>query len=618
MRSLSSLRKPVVLLAAAAGVVAIGVSLARVPGAAEGARAELDAAAAAIQAGDPSAATEAVDRARDDVDVVQVGLQGPAGVLGQWLPVVGTSVNDARQLGDALDALTTAAELGAGAAPELTGPGSTFFTGDRVDIPTLRRLTDTAVKVRIELTRAGDSLNRIDGTGPGGGRIDGARDEALARVVPLREGLESAEPLLEELPGMLGADGQRKYLVAILNPAELLYSGGTALSYAPLTVDDGSVEVGETVDGTTGTGMFGAQHWRKVKGNPFHRGRLKVPTAAKAPSWPVSGEEMLNAWRSIRGRNMAGLIAIDVVALGRLTEITGPIDVAGFGRIEPGGLVEAVVGSYDEFEDTNERRALNRSLVPVFRDQLFNGGDLAEKISILNTAAQGRHFALFFRDDAVQAAADELGMTGDLSDTKHDYLGVFTQNAVASKTDYWQKRVLRSRVQLAPDGSAEVRLRVDIHNDTPPYAFAGADPRTGYATRWLNASIGAFLPKGAKVSGVSVRGNPVDFVVGDYFGRPFVRQTVVFPPQSRGDLVLTYEVPAAAVVGEGGSLSYRLDADPQGMVNPQGVDVTVTWPKGFVLGDVPEDWRQVDRRTARWREPALESSPSFELTARTP
>ncbi len=43
-------------------------------------------------------------------------------------------------------------------------------------------------------------------------------------------------PLMRQLPDILGAEGERKYLLAILNPAELLYSGGTALSYAPVTV----------------------------------------------------------------------------------------------------------------------------------------------------------------------------------------------------------------------------------------------------------------------------------------------------------------------------------------------------------------------------------------------
>src|SRR5688500_11263450 len=118
VRSLSALRKPIVLLAAAAGLVALGSSVARVPGAAESARHELEAAKAAIEAGDEEAAGAAVARARESVDTVQVGVQGPVGLVGQWIPVVGTSVRDARHVADALGAVTSVDELAAEHSPE--------------------------------------------------------------------------------------------------------------------------------------------------------------------------------------------------------------------------------------------------------------------------------------------------------------------------------------------------------------------------------------------------------------------------------------------------------------------------------------------------------------------
>ena len=129
-------------------MVALGVSVARVPGAADDARQQLEAAKIAIEAGDQDAAAAAVERARDHVDTVQLGMQGPVGLFGQWLPVIGTSISDARHLGDALDAVTTVAELGAETYPEITGDDSTFFTGGKVDIPTLERLVDTADRRR--------------------------------------------------------------------------------------------------------------------------------------------------------------------------------------------------------------------------------------------------------------------------------------------------------------------------------------------------------------------------------------------------------------------------------------------------------------------------------------
>jgi len=617
VRSVSSLRKPIVLLAAAAGLVALGVSVARVPGAADNARHELEVARAAIEAGDEEAAGAAVDRARDYVDTVQVGVQGPVGLVGQWIPVVGTSVRDARHLADALDAVTSVAELGAETYPEISGADSTFFTEGEVDIPTLRRLIDHAAEAQEELTDARSELDDIEASGPGSERLASARDEALAQVTPLHDGLTTSMPLLRQLPAILGAEGERKYLVAILNPAELRYSGGTPLTLTPITVLDGRIEFGKAVDTGSNTAMFQPRYWRKVKGNPFHRGRARVLNATIPPSWPVAGAETLNAWRSMRGRNMSGLFAVEVVTLARLAELTGPMEVPGYGRVDGNNLVETLVGSYDRFADVAQRKAANRALVALFVDRLMATGQLPDKIRVLVEAAQGRHFAAYFRDEEPQGALEGMSVTGDLSPTEHDYLGVFTQNVVPSKTDYWQSRAVRSDVRLRPDGSARVALEVEIHNDSAPYAGPEPDPRQGYFTRWATLSIGSFLPRGADVDGVTVDGAPIDFTVGDYFGRPFVRHTIEFEPQQRHVLRLEYDVPAAAVL-EGGGLTYRLDIDPQGMVRPEAVSTRVQFPEGFTVDALPEGWTSSSDRAATWSDDALDDSPRLTLSARIP
>lgn len=617
MPALTSFRKPVVLAAALVGFAALGVSLAQVPGAADAARAELESAQVALEDGDTDAATDAVARAREHTDTVQVGVQGPAGLVGQWVPVVGTSVTDARHLGDALDAVVSVAELGAEAYPEITGDEATFFEGGHVDIPTLERLVASADDAEDELNRARTSLSAIKATGPGGARLGDARDQGLAQVDPLLDDLGGLMPLMRQLPDILGADGERKYLLAILNPAEMLYSGGTALSYAPVTVSDGRVTIGATVDTDANRAMFQPRYWRKVQGNPFHRGPIRVALGGMAPSWPIAGEETLNAWRSLRGRNMSGLIAVDVIALARLSEITGPMKVPGYGRVDSTNLVETLVGSYDDYADTDgrERKAANRALVPLFVERLLDTGQLPDKVRVLADAAAGRHFAVYFRDDKVQATLDDLAISGDLSSTKHDYLGVFTQNAVPSKTDYWQSRTVRSDVRLRPDGSARVALEVEIHNDSAPYAGPGTDPQQGYFTRWAHLSVGSFLARRAVVERVSVDGVPIDFTVGDYFGRPFVRHTIELPPQARRTVRLEYDVPAAAV-RDGDSLTYRLDLDPQGMVRPQSVSVRVHLPEGFTADELPTGWSTAGRGTVTWTDEALDDSPRLALVAR--
>lgn len=607
------------LLVAAFLVLGLGllaIPFLSAPGSAQSARADLEAAQAAMLEGDVTSASEHAESARDHVDDVQGAVQGAGGDVWSIVPVAGGPVRDVRHLGNALDDLTAIAEVGVDAWPMLTGESATLFDDGNVDLPTLERLlsdvdgvTERAESAEAELNEVADDRLAV------GTRLADVRDQALDRVVPLSDGLRSVQPLLDVLPDVLGAEGERKYLVAMLNPAEMLYSGGTPQTFTTMAFDNGRIEIGETTDLAKSPGAFQRRYWKKVPGNPFHRGRLSVALATFAPDWSVSGNELVNAWRAFRGRPMAGVIAVDVVALADLVSITGPIDLPPYGTLTTDNLVEKLVGDYDTYPDSAARHRTNRALVPLFRDRLFGEGELVEKAQVVADAARGRHFATYFRDAEEQAAFADAGLTGELADPEHDYLGVFTQNAVGSKSDYWQRRAVSTRVKVRPDGSARVRLSVAIHNDSPPYVQSEPDLKTGYFTRWNTLSIAPFLAPGATIRSAAVDGETFDHTQGDFFGRPFLRRTVEFAPQARHTLQVTYDVPTAAAVADDGSLTYLLDLDPQGMVDPSAMDVRVTWPPGF-RADAADSWRSGRGGVSTFRTDGLTESTTLSVTAR--
>ncbi|QBX55894.1 DUF4012 domain-containing protein [Nocardioides seonyuensis] len=610
---------PLLLLAAVVVVVALALlalPFRDAPAHAEAAKTELQSASEALSAGDHEAAGVAVARARDEVDELQGSVQGIGGDAWAWVPVAAGPVRDVRRLGNALDDLTAAAELGVEMWPEVTGRTSTLIDDGNVDLPTLDRTLDRVGEIEERFVSANDELAGVaDERVFVGDRLAQARDEAHEKLEPLMDDLASVRPLLDVLPSLLGAEEERQYLIAMLNPAEMMASGGTPQSFATMSFEDGRVDLSDSVDYETAPGTFVPRFWQKVEGNPFHRGRLRMGTATMAPDWRVSGNELANAWRSLRNRPMSGVIAIDTIALSRLIDLTGPIELPPLGRLTGDTLVEALGRSYDRFPDKQVRKGFNRRLVPIFRERLLSSGSWVEKGEVLADAADGRHFAVYLRNAEAQGVIHDLGLSGALSDTDRDYLGVFTQNAVPSKADYWQDRAVHSEVELAEDGSARVRLRVEIHNDSPPYAQPGVDPRSGYWTRWNTLSVMTMLPKGASIVSRSVDGEPVRRAQNDFFGRTYQRQKIVFEPQQTRTLEVVYDVPAAAEVGADGSLAYGLDLDPQGMVRPQAVRVDVTFPRGFEVGDLPDGWRSRAPRQASYVTKGLTTSESFEVVA---
>ncbi|MBD3916772.1 DUF4012 domain-containing protein [Nocardioides hwasunensis] len=595
----------------------LAIPFLKAPGHAEGARADLEAARTSLAAGDVDAAASSVDSARRHADQVQDAVQGVGGDVWSLIPVVGRPVSDVRHLGNALDHLTTAAEVAVDTWPSVNGRRATLFGNRSVDLPTLEKLVGAVDEASSNLDAAQVELGDVRASSVGiGTRLGDARDEASDIVGPLASGARRAKSLTSVLPDLLGADGDKTYLLALLNPSEQRFSGGAPLTVAPIAVSGGRLTIGEARD-TSDPDLYRVGRWPKVEGNPFHKGKLRLSTATFAPDWSVSGEELLRGWARRTGQETDGLIAVDVVALADMLRITGPVEAPTYGTLDAFNFTEKMVGDYDAFPDNEARHDLNRAIVPVFAERLFQPGQGIEKIESLRASAQGRHFALWMRDPDVQSAVADTGLAGDLSDTGNDYVAVFNQNTNQSKADYWQRRTVTSDVRLREDGSAKVRMTISVFNDSPPYGADQiyGDPRGGSSrTRWNGMTIGVFLPSDVEVTAATSAGRQQGLRTFDYYGRPYKLLRMTLPPQATREAVLEYVVPAAALAPGDGTLTYRLAATPQGLVTPEALTVQVRWPDGYDVSDLPEGWTRSGPGRARYDSPGLVTQPSFSLT----
>lgn len=586
-----------------------------VPSDAGAARNALGAAAAALRAGDVSTARDQVETARAHVDDSQDSLHGWGSDVLSVVPWLGTPVDDARHLAQALDDATSIAEIGVRLYPSVSGKNATLFTGSKIDRPTLDRVIAGIREVGIELESADAEMAGVEGSTPFvGDRISASRDEAAAFLGPANDAYAGVEPMLDELPSFFGFDGPRTYLIAMLNPSELRHSGGAALEFAPMSWNDGTLELGASVSPIDDPALVTPVAWRQVRGNRFHRDETFLVNSTLAPSWSVSGEELLRAWQVTRDVRHDGMMAVDVVALAKLVGVSGELTVPGYGELTESNLVAKLVGSYDRYyPDATAQDSLNDALIPAFQAQLFGGGQYAEKALALGEAATGRHFSLYLRDDDLQAGFGALGLSGDLATPEGDYLSVSTQNTNIGKTDYWQRRRVALDVTLDEDGTATTRLDVAIDNDSPPYPFPEPDPRTGYFTRWAGLGIGVFLPDGVSVEEATVQGEPEDLPVRSFRDHDYVVPKVLLPPQGTADLTMRYQVADAATVEESGDLTYRLAVDPQGMVDAADLRVSVHVPEGYEAGALPEGWI-ADDDTLTFQTDAFEASETWEIT----
>ena len=415
-------RRRLLLLGLLLVVVVVGVALALLTRPlvsakheAEAAQRDLTAAKDALDHDRIGEARSYVEQARTHVDQAQSDAGGLGGDVWSAIPVAGGAVDDERHLVDALDQGTSVAELGVQIYPTVSGGSAQLVRGQRIDLAMLQDVVNRTSAIGPHLEQAISDLDQVDGSTPVvGGRLRAAKATALAYLTPLQQTYRTNEPLIRSLPGLVGANGTRTYLLAMLNPAEQRYSGGGALSFTTMRFDKGVATFGKSVNVDDVLGHGDQQRWTPVRGNTFHRKPpLRVTSSTFSPWWSVSGEELLRGYQeAFPGTHFDGMIGVDLQGLANLFRVTGPVDLPSFGQISADNLVSTLAGSYGNFDSIAQRHRLNAELVPAFRQQFFEGGKMSDKVKSLAESAKGRHFVTYFRDPRVQRRFADLGSVG--------------------------------------------------------------------------------------------------------------------------------------------------------------------------------------------------------------
>ena len=231
---------------------------------------------------------------------------------------------------------------------------------------------DQALAATASLDRARDRLATIP-TGLAGPIEDArsAMSERIDRYGPL---LHAYLDLSGRLPGILGWDGPRRYLVLTQNPAELRPTGGFTGSYGIITFDRGRMTERTFRDiflldlpwdfpFVTAAGRAGElpPRARASRGSwPTRTGR---PTSRPAPGTPLR----LYANESGDSR-IDGVLGITTYTIDELLKVTGPIAVPEYGTTIASGETTLKTLQLTRVAKPGENR---KAFLSTFADRLF-------------------------------------------------------------------------------------------------------------------------------------------------------------------------------------------------------------------------------------------------------
>jgi len=563
----------------------------------------LSAAADGLTSGDYANAQQYFERAEDATVQMQKSVDIAPFVLAGRVPGVDVAMDNWRRAVDAASALTAATGNLITLYGDLSGKGDgpKIFSDGAIDLAMLEDVPGRVTTASLQLQSAHTNLSDILATTVPSQPLDQVRDRALEEMVPVEDAVAALEDIAPVLPDALGANGPRRYLIAIGNQAEMRAAGGAPLTLVMVEFNEGRISI--PIKGPTSTQLFPPLNapvdWWGPGGNPFFatnpRNAPFVVTNTH-PNLLFSAREMAEAWVGGNYPPVDGVITLDLTAIAAVLDATGPVESEVYGTVDGERLGQILlIDAYMEFgqEGATDRQNANQELLNTLLERLLGGEDLVNAAQAITSTAPGRHFQAWLRNPELERLAMRSGAAGQVDDPGiGDWSAVYTQNGNQSKVDVFQQRNVLVTVNMEEDGSARVTQLVTMTNATPPDRPEGPPERVGYETSWLKNAYILYVPDAATQyradypTGFAVRPFKNHPQLGrgwvdDGFGHRMIRLVGWTPPGGQSAVSVSYTLPAGTFEVVDGALEYRLQAEPQSLFVPSTLSVTVTPPAGW-------------------------------------
>lgn len=536
---------------------------------------------------------------------------GPIMDLARSLPKVGAVLGETEHL-------VRASELAADAARgTLTIAEGALRGRDRVierdpDDP------DGGARIRIERIReiAGivdEVRERIQGVSTELGAIDAdAIPQRLQRAV--RSGIRQAEDAdaaladaeagFEVLPSVLGADRPKTYLIIMQNPAEQRGTGGSALRFSPLVIDDGKpiLPTGRDVNLSVYDVDEDRRRFFEVPLPEDAWYQRVIPDARRfgnanfTPDWPLASELMLAYGHAAEPDfpQVDGMIAVDPLMLQNLMPGVGRFRTHYGNVISQRRSVHFLLSrAYSAFGAKDEvRKAVLRGVVERFYERMISPAHPTELVQGFGESLAEKHMQIWLADPEAQAFIERMDWDGAIARAKNaDYLNVVEQNVGGNKLDLFQEQTHRLDVRVDGDDVTN-RVRVDVTNNTylPQHRYVMGDSAglLGGVTRPM---MNVYVPGDAELLDAEVEGELYPMEAGaaawsggfppEYHERGKTVWAVAFllPIGDTATVIYDYEVPGVVRTEEGRRV-YRLVVQHQPKVRPETLVIRLHLPDG--------------------------------------
>lgn len=517
----------------------------------------------------------------------------------QFIPVLGWYIADGdhgiKAAFAGLDAADKAVEALEPNADLLGLKGkSTFVQGTADD------RIQTAVKTMSALTpKINDMAGSIDTLRKEIDQIDANRypetigkTAVRSQIVGIKDVIENAanlfvnaQPLLINLPSLLGEPTEKRYLVLFQNDKELRPTGGFITAYAQFRFVKGKAILEKADD-------IYALDAAKSKTFPapreiltFHKGvyTLNIRDSNLSPDFKLSMQQFEQMYDSVAGREkIDGIWALDTHVLVEALKILGPINVYGREFSATTDKRCDCPRAIYELEDYSSRpvnyvRTARKDIIGVLMQTILHQalGVSPSKywgklFQMIISEINQKHVIAYFHDGAAQKAGESFNLGGRIMTASEtaalfkyqegngwDYIHLNNSNMAGAKSNMFVSEVVTKDVSVNGDGTMTTKFTVDYKNPYP-----GSDCGLESGGLCLNAPlrnwVRVYTPLGSKLQSSSGTQSPQDgkamtMTTYDSLNKTVFEGFLIVNPLGTAKLELTYTSPVKESDGK-----YRL------------------------------------------------------------
>lgn len=407
--------------------------------------------------------------------------------------------------------------------------------------------------------------------------------------------LTEYRPIIEQLPSIAGAGGERKkYLILFQNDNELRPTGGFLTAYATIFIEDGKVSPEKSDDIYEMDKKFS-------KRLPIPEALGRYLTTEKfwnlrdmntSPDFKTSMDQFLANYKTIKSepQDIDGIVAVDTHVLTELIKILGPVEVPGYGTFsaenEPKCDCPQIIYVLSEIitRPTPYIRENRKGIIgPLMRGILTKTYAAPRQLwpevfaaGLSNIA--GRHAQVYLFDETAQAAIEKINAGGRLQNpvADSDFLAIVDANLGGAKSNLFIDYSVKQTVSLPENGritkSVEITYKNNRHGDNCNLE-AGLLCLNSTLRDWNRL----YLPPNAEL--VESQGYTQTPKVYEEAGFSVIDGFFILEPNSQAKVKVTYTVPYT------NAETYRVRLWKQGGISPIPTTFDINGSEEQVLVD---------------------------------